>query len=694
MGDALFQRFQKKIAKEINEKKQFPRKRMIESTDGLPKKKPKLSRKKKKVGGVEERKEPEEPVNVTLSPCQQAILDTVFSSEAPNLMISGKGGSGKSLLVRFIHEECKKRKHKLMITATTGIAARILGNKAKTAHSALFLFFMDDHMKRMNPKNRTEYELCLLEATNSAAAFVKDSKQRLEKLRSVDMIIIDEVSLLDFRTFDMMNFLLQNIRENDLPFGGVQMILVGDFFQLPPVSSLMHHEIEYIQEFRTAQFKGMPESLSRWKILSETFPLQSSDIVAPSGGHRSRCSPAYCFWSKWWDELIPYVFVLEQTFRQQEGGDFSEVLEEIRQKKVGQAISRKTLQLFGALTRIKTSIEEDQLLAGDNDIISIVPFVRSVQEINNKQMTNLLNSHRSSGKHPNSFQYIHSSVMATKENPYSIDFFRKGKIENDMRKQILGDMGMGSMDEIPQRSQWLKGQKVSFTLNLGNEVVNGLPGIIEEIDYSDASIEEKYPNSSLVIFDEFHLLPSATDLDLYKTQTRHPLLKNISVKEFMELKDCCDVSLFRGKGFPIVRVFSLHQRDSSDPQTPMFVLVTPIFRKYIRKDRLGEPVLTKFLEFLPLRTCWASTVHSIQGRTLYGQAILHTKGCFAPGQMYVMFSRVKQTNQIIVGPEGLSLEAIFADPYISWFYEEYKTLPRIGGSTGDSSSSLGVGSSS
>ena len=71
----------------------------------------------------------------------------------------------------------------------------------------------------------------------------KYRKDKLKLLREVEIIIIDEVSMLRADVLDMMDFSLRHIRRNQQKFGGVQMLFIGDLYQLPPV---VRDENEYI----------------------------------------------------------------------------------------------------------------------------------------------------------------------------------------------------------------------------------------------------------------------------------------------------------------------------------------------------------------------------------------------------------------------------------------------------------------
>lgn len=130
-----------------------------------------------------------------------------------NVMLTGPAGAGKSyLLSKFIGLAKKKRK-KVVVTATTGLAAAHLGGSTIHSWSGMGI---DDHLHE-------DYIYTMSEARKKA-------------IRKTDILIIDEVSMMHDYNLNMVNQAMKIIRENDEPFGGLQVILCGDFFQLPPVS--------------------------------------------------------------------------------------------------------------------------------------------------------------------------------------------------------------------------------------------------------------------------------------------------------------------------------------------------------------------------------------------------------------------------------------------------------------------------
>jgi len=124
-----------------------------------------------------------------------------------SLFITGKAGTGKSTLLRYLTGHTKKR---YVVLAPTGVAA--LNVAGQTIHS----FF------RLPPR--------LLQRED-----IKRNPRREKLYRSLDMVIIDEVSMVRADMLEAINLSLRLHRDPLKPFGGAQMIFIGDLFQLPPV---------------------------------------------------------------------------------------------------------------------------------------------------------------------------------------------------------------------------------------------------------------------------------------------------------------------------------------------------------------------------------------------------------------------------------------------------------------------------
>ena len=134
-----------------------------------------------------------------------------------NIILSGQAGVGKSYQVKKIIEYFGKDK-KIALTSTTGIAATNINGQ--TLHS-----FLNLGMIRSEDKNK------------EIARIIYNPHARWEHVISTDILIIDEISMCDGFLFDIVEEVLRKIRESSEPFGGMQVILVGDCYQLPPVES-------------------------------------------------------------------------------------------------------------------------------------------------------------------------------------------------------------------------------------------------------------------------------------------------------------------------------------------------------------------------------------------------------------------------------------------------------------------------
>lgn len=137
-----------------------------------------------------------------------AILESGQSA-----LLTGAAGSGKTYLLNRFISRAKRAGRSVAVTATTGLAATHLGGSTVHAWSGIGI---------------NDY----LPAGHSHTL----SNQRHGLIRGADVLIIDEISMLhDFR-LDMIEAVCRDIRDDTKPFGGLQVILCGDFFQLPPVN--------------------------------------------------------------------------------------------------------------------------------------------------------------------------------------------------------------------------------------------------------------------------------------------------------------------------------------------------------------------------------------------------------------------------------------------------------------------------
>ena len=190
-----------------------------------------------------------------------------------NVFLTGAAGSGKTFALNQFIKLSKRAGKKVSVTATTGLAATHLGGT--TIHSWSGMGIMDSLSAKF--------------ADNLA-------KGRREIIENTDILIIDEISMLhDFR-LDMIDEICRLVRKKDIPFGGIQLILCGDFFQLPPINR------------GGGRFGGF---------------VVSSDI---------------------WQEMNPTVCYLDENFRQGEDDDLTEILNALRSGDLRRRHAEKLLE--------------------------------------------------------------------------------------------------------------------------------------------------------------------------------------------------------------------------------------------------------------------------------------------------------------------------------------------------------------
>lgn len=236
-------------------------------------------------GTEEEAPRPRQMSRVFLSLEQQRVLETVVK-QGQNVFFTGSAGTGKSVLLRYIISDLKQKyKAKpdaVAVTASTGIAACNVGGT--TLHS-----FGGVGLAKETPERLLSY--------------VRRNRKAVTRWMRTAVLIIDEstwgadtVSMIDPKLFDKLEAVARLIRKSPKPFGGIQIVATGDFFQLPPVT-----------------------------------PGSDSQFVFESGK---------------WREVIQQTFNLTQVFRQKDSA-FVTMLNEMRYGKM----SPETVRAFARLER-------------------------------------------------------------------------------------------------------------------------------------------------------------------------------------------------------------------------------------------------------------------------------------------------------------------------------------------------------
>lgn len=176
----------------------------------------------------------------------QAVVD------GKSIFLTGPGGTGKSFLLKTLYETIPETTGKhIAITAMTGCAALLIGKYAKTLHSWAGIGLGRD-------------------PPSTLAASIRKSGKCLRRWLGTDILVIDEVSMLTPELLEKLDQVARSVRRCSEPMGGLQIIFVGDFYQLPPVTK--EKETQFI--FESPLWKEIvQEVVHLTKILRQDDPV-------------------------------------------------------------------------------------------------------------------------------------------------------------------------------------------------------------------------------------------------------------------------------------------------------------------------------------------------------------------------------------------------------------------------------------
>ncbi len=294
---------------------------------------------------------------------QQQALAILLAGDSA--LITGKAGSGKTHLLKDFINQSKKNGKKVAITATTGIAATHLGGETIHRWSKIGILeqLPSDFFKKMTKK---------------------DQKRLIE----TDILIIDEISMLHDFQFELINRILKVIRASDQPFGGIQIVLSGDFFQLPPVRK-------------------------RQVVQLDVFGSSSSNGFVTG-------SAAFF-------ELDPKICYLETQYRQQEG-DLTQILDAIRSGIVDQY----------EIDKLQARMEFDHSQLAEQNLAHLHTNNISVDRINRANLDKI--------KQP-----IKRFKMTGSGNKYLIESLKKSVLAPEILELKLGAFVMAVKNDSKER---------------------------------------------------------------------------------------------------------------------------------------------------------------------------------------------------------------------------------------------------
>lgn len=174
------------------------------------------------------------------------LASDIVKHTSQSVFLTGKAGTGKTTFLHHIRKTIDKN---VIVAAPTGVAAINAGGV--TLHSLLQLPF-EPFIPNFEGKKKLDYHFKL-------------RKSKIEMLRELDLLIIDEVSMLRADMLDAIDYMLRRYRNNQEPFGGVQILFIGDMFQLPPV--VQTAEWEQLKHYYPSPFFFHAQVLDNYPLL-------------------------------------------------------------------------------------------------------------------------------------------------------------------------------------------------------------------------------------------------------------------------------------------------------------------------------------------------------------------------------------------------------------------------------------------
>ena len=246
---------------------------------------------------------------------QKEVMDYLRRRPSGITFVHGKAGAGKSYIIR----ELEKRVKGCQVLTPTNLAATLYSG-ARTLHSFFRPGFDNFKNGIQDPRNLD----------------INKFYQMSRALSGVRMLVIDEISMVRSDTLEMIHRLCAGAKENELPFGGIPIVLVGDLFQLPPVV-----ENEAVQEYLVNEYGGIY--------------FYDSHVIKENIGHIR-------------------LFELTKSYRQNSDPEFARILDAFRSPL---SLEKRSRLLDAINTRVTDTLPEDAVyIASSNESINRINLGR------------------------------------------------------------------------------------------------------------------------------------------------------------------------------------------------------------------------------------------------------------------------------------------------------------------------------
>ncbi len=171
------------------------------------------------------------------------LAESLVNESNRNIFLTGKAGTGKTTFLKHIRQNCIKQ---IAVTAPTGVAAINAGGA--TIHS-----FFQLPLSPFIPEARGFVQNDNITNKHSLLGRMRLNNEKRKVLQQLELLIIDEISMVRCDTLDAIDTILRHFRyRNSEPFGGVQVLFIGDMFQLPPI--IPDNEWDLLRDFYNSPY--------------------------------------------------------------------------------------------------------------------------------------------------------------------------------------------------------------------------------------------------------------------------------------------------------------------------------------------------------------------------------------------------------------------------------------------------------